>query len=255
MMGIKKSDNEERLFLMKNRTTIALTLCLAASLACSRGTPSETASPVFTPSGVQAAVEKGMADWQQRGLEKLAASMATTDSERQQVVEVLREHVISRETGGPRIVSIDGTGEEETAMVCALCPQLNLGCLPTFFECKAVDGRLEAHVLQEPGNSLSTRNGSVADYTLALIRGQMENWRAVQSPALSAKTEALKKRLAAEIAAIQMADREGLRIVPGYATEEAISRKLAMLEKLSPEDIRARELEELDAALKALESR
>ena len=232
MMGIKKSDNEERLFLMKNRTTIALTLCLAASLACSRGTPSETASPVFTPSGVQAAVEKGMADWQQRGLEKLAASMATTDSERQQVVEVLREHVISRE--GPRIVSIDGTGEEETAMVCALCPQLNLGCLPTFFECKAVDGRLEAHVLQEPGNSLSTRNGSVADYTLALIRGQMENWRAVQSPALSAKTEALKKRLAAEIAAIQMADREGLRIVPGYATEEAISRKLAMLEKLSP---------------------
>ena len=240
-------------FLMWNQTKTVLMLCLAASLACSRGATREKASAVFTPSAVQAAVEQGLADWQQRGLENVADGFAATDSERQQVLEVLRNQMFPRETGGPRIVSIEGMGEE-TALVCALCPLL-MGWLPTLFECNVVDGRLEAHVLQEPGNRLSARNASLADCTLARIRGQMEDWRAVQAPGLSAKTEALKKRLAAEIAAIQMADREGLRIVPGYATEESLSRKLAMLEKLSPEDIRARVLEELDAALKTMESR
>ena len=228
-----------------------LILCLAAGLACGRAASHGKASAAFTPAAVQSAVEQGVQEWQQGRLGELAAGMAKTEEERQQAMAILKGWTLPRETSAPRVVTIDGTGEN-TALVCALC-STDRGWIPVFFDCKAADGRVEAYRLREPGSGFDGRNGT-GDY-IAGIRAKMDDWRAVQGPDLAAKTETLKKRLAGELAAVRMAGREGLRLVHGYGTEETFARELSSLEKLSPEKIRAQVLSELDAALKSMEGR
>lgn len=224
---------------------MSLASCALGCLVCGGGLLVQAAAADFSPDSVKVAVERGLQEWQEAKLESLAASMAKTEAERKQVMEGLRAWAVSREMGDSRVVTIDGAGDG-TALVCALC-STDRGWFPTFFDCKEVDGRLEAHRIREPGSEFTGRNG-MSDY-IAGIRAKMEDWRAVQGGELAAKTEGLKKRLAGEMAAVKMANRDGLRIVHGYGTEESFARKLSALEKLSPEEIREQVLAELEAAL------
>lgn len=201
----------------------------------------------FESDRIKAAVEASLRDWKRATLVEFADGTGKTDAEREQILEVLEGRGNTGKTEEVRIVTIENDGER--TMVCALCPS-DRGWLPLFFECRTSGERIESNLLQERGGVVAGQHGMEA--YLSDIREKRDGWCTSQGPELLAKTNLLKNRLQGEIAALELAEREGLPIVPGYGTTATFRTTLERLRHLSPEEIRDCIVAELDAAVKSM---
>lgn len=140
-----------------------------------------------------------------------------------------------------RIVSVreEGMGR---VRVCALCVARG-GWVPRFFICERTGEDVYATLEGELDFGLLGRKLSAAEAAREMLRKKMAAWESSEGEALAAKVARRRADLEDEVAAIELAGREGLAMVPGYGDTMGRRLMLETMEGLSDEEYRERMLE------------